>query len=598
MRSLPGTLAGAVSLVWRAGRWRFVLLSSLQLVTAVVLGAQVLIGREALQAVLDADRSGGDVRAAVLPLAALAAVTAVGSLSTPVLNLQQRLLGELVQRATYEQVLDVTGSVDLAAFESPEFFDRLQQVQANAVQRPLAVTYGLVQLLGGLTAAAGLVVALLSLEPLLVPLLLATGLPLALLARRDRRKEFAFALGRTEASRLRLYLRSVLLGRAEAAEVRAFGLQRPFRARYDALYDEHLADLRRLTGERLRLALLGGVAVTLLTCAAMLGLLLLVLHEDISLAEAGAAALAVRLLSGRIDIIHGALGGLFESALFLQEMQRFLATATATAPAAGRTGGRPAPAGFDRLTLDGVGFRYPGAASPALSGVDLEVRRGEVVVLVGENGSGKTTLAKVLAGLFAPTSGRVCWDGVDVGRYEPASVRRQVAVVFQDFVRYALPARTNIAPGGGDQPGAVAAAARRAGADGFLAGLPDGYDTVLSAEYAGGRELSGGQWQRVALARAFHRDAPLVVLDEPASALDPRAEHELLRTVRALLADRTVLFVSHRFATARAADRIVVLAGGRVVEQGDHDTLMAAGGTYAELFALQAAGYLDQGAPR
>lgn len=581
-------------LVWRAGRWRFVLMSALQLSTAVVLGAQVLIGREAFQAVLDADRAGGDVRSAVLPLVALAAVSAVSSLSTPTLNLQQRLLGELVQRVTYDQILDVTEAVDLEAFESPSFFDRLQRVQTNAVQRPLLVTYGLVQLLGGLTAAAGLIVALLSLEPLLVPLLLATGLPLFLVSRRDSRVEFAFALRDTQASRMRLYLRSVLLGRAEAKEVRAFALQRSFRARYDALYDEHLTGLRRMIRERLRLAVLAGAVVTALTTATLLGLLLLVLRGRISLAEAGAAALAVRLLAARIDLAYGALGTLFQSALFLQDMQRF----RALAPTAAGRGGNDAPAGFALLSLSGVGFRYPGAGGPALAGIDLELRRGEVVVLVGENGSGKTTLAKVLAGLFAPTSGSVSWDGVDVARYDPASVRRQVAVIFQDFVRYALPVRGNIALGRDEESDAVLASARRAGAHDFLARLPAGYDTVLSKEYAGGRDLSEGQWQRVALARAFHRDAPLVVLDEPASALDPRAEHELLRTVRTLLAGRTVLFVSHRFATARSADRIVVLAGGRIVEQGDHDSLMTAGGTYAELFALQAAGYLDRGAPR
>jgi ATP-binding cassette subfamily B protein len=457
----------------------------------------------------------------------------------------------------------------------------------------MVVTYGLVQLLGGLTAAAGVVVALLAIEPLLVPLLLAAGLPLFVVSRRDSRVEFDFALRSTQASRMRLYLRSVLLGRTEAKEVRAFALQRPFRARYDALCDEHLADLRRMIGRRLRLAVLAGAVVTALTTATLLGLLLLVLHGRISLAEAGAAALAVRLLAGRIDLAYGAVGSLFESALFLQDMRKF----QTLVPSASKRAGDEAPAGFELLRVSGVGFRYPGATVPALSGIDLEVRRGELIVLVGENGSGKTTLAKLLAGLFAPTAGSVSWDGVDLARFDPASVRRRVTVIFQDFVRYALPARSNIALGRDEEPATVVDSARRAGAHGFLSRLPAGYETVLSKEYAGGRDLSEGQWQRVALARAFHRDAPLVVLDEPASALDPRAEHELLATVRTLLAGRTVLFVSHRFATARSADRIVVLAGGRIVEQGDHDTLMGACGTYAELFALQAAGYLDRRAP-
>jgi ATP-binding cassette subfamily B protein len=250
---------------------------------------------------------------------------------------------------------------------------------------------------------------------------------------------------------------------------------------------------------------------------------------------------------------------------------------------------------FASLDLDHVRFTYPGRPEPALDGVDIHLEAGEVVALVGENGSGKTTLAKIMAGLYPPDSGTVEWNGTDVSTFDQNRLRSQIAVIFQDFVRYAFTAEENIGLGRADEPvdiEKIRAAAREAGADDFLAALPDGYQTPLSRLFDGGHEISGGQWQRVAIARAYYRQAPLVILDEPSSALDPRSEHDLFTSLRATLQGRTALFVSHRFSTVRSADRIYVLDAGKVVEHGTHDELMARQGLYAELFSLQADAYL------
>jgi ATP-binding cassette, subfamily B, bacterial len=274
------------------------------------------------------------------------------------------------------------------------------------------------------------------------------------------------------------------------------------------------------------------------------------------------------------------------------------------APASGDLAGSlPATGRPDReIRFEQVRFRYPGADRDVFDGLDLVIPAGSSTALVGINGAGKTTLVKLLARLHDPTGGRIRVDGVDLARLHPAGWQRQVAVVFQDFTHYPLSARENVGLGApehvADADGLDAMAAR-AGASGTLASLPAGWDTVLSRSYAGGVDLSGGQWQRIALARALfavRHGARVLVLDEPTAWLDARGEADFFDRFLEITAGTTTLIISHRFSTVRRADRICVLEGGRVLEQGDHDSLLAAGNRYAELFTLQAARF-DEAAP-
>jgi ATP-binding cassette, subfamily B, bacterial len=312
-----------------------------------------------------------------------------------------------------------------------------------------------------------------------------------------------------------------------------------------------------------------------------------------SLAAAGAAVFGLYQLGGRLRGLYMSATSLYEATLFIRDYSSFLELEPESDDGAAE---RKAPRGFSRLVAEDVSFTYPEAQQPAVDRVSIEIGAGEVIALVGENGSGKTTLAKMLAGLYRPQTGRILWDDVDLANVDPDELRDSIAVIFQDFERYLLPARENVGLGRNeriDDLEAIRASAERADADRFLADLPEGYETMLGREFAGGYDLSIGQWQRVALARAFFRDAPFVILDEPTAALDARAESQLFDRMRELLEGRSVVLISHRFSSVRSADRIYVMHDGRVVEQGPHDQLMAAGGLYAELFTLQARAYLD-----
>lgn len=575
----------------------FLVVAGLNLFAALALGVQVLASRHLLAAVLHT-QSRHAVSAALPSLLLFAGITTLSLLATQVGGQLQRLQADAAVRSIWLRVMAITTSVDLITFDDPAFHDQLQRIELNALSRPLTVVQGLVGLLGGVTGIAGLAAVLGSIQPYLIPLLLVGAVPLFLVNRRNSATEFSFSMRAIGLLRRREYVRELLTERETAKEIRAYGLSGTLLPRYESMYEEYLGWLRAHVYHRSWLIALGQGLLGLVTAGTLVVLLIGVQH-GLGLAGAGAAALAIPLLATRLGTLATGIGQLFESGLFLADVTEFVSrwptgSKAAESPAAESPAGETLQA-FETLEVDRVSFTYPGARSPALRKVSLTVNAGEVVALVGENGSGKTTLAKLLADLYQPASGRILWDGRDMAELDQRAVRDQIAVVFQDFEHYATSAYDNVAFGRAsryDDSTRVRRAARVAGIDSHLAKLADGYETPLSTTF-GGTDLSGGQWQRIALARAFFRDAAFVVLDEPTAALDARAEHELFSRVRTLLAGRTVLLVTHRFATVREADRIVVLRTGRVVETGTHTELLATGGLYSELFRMQSAAFVD-----
>ncbi len=595
LRRLPRLTGEALALVWASGPRELLVSVGLKVTGGLGLAVVLLLGRGVLAGVLTADQTGTSASTAgVLPrLVALTAIVATLGFVAALGRETSTLLGTRTQRHAQGRIIDVACAVELEAYETPAFHDRLLRASLGGQARPMQLVDGLLGLLGATIGILGVTGALLALQPWLVPLVLLAAVPLLASAVKAGEVLFGFHRRTTPAERQRAYLYSLLTSKDPAKEVRAFSLAGFLRDRYERLYDRHLTELRATTHQRLRLLLGGTLGMAATLTATIATLLWLALDRRLPLAEAGTAAGAVLLLGERLMSSVSSAGMLYESARFLEDFTSFIALEPAIK--ARRPAGNP-PNGFTRLRAENLSFTYPSADRPALQDVSLEIGAGEIVALVGPNGSGKTTLAKLLCRLYLPQHGHILWDGTETAAVDPERLRDQVAVIFQDFQHYALPARDNIGLGRHQRIAdleAITAAADHAGAHAFLAALPAGYATVLGPEFSGGNDLSIGQWQRIALARSFFRNAPFIILDEPTAALDAHAEHDLFQAIRTLCHGRSVLLISHRFSSVRTADRIYVLQDGHVLEHGRHDQLMAAAGLYADLFTLQAAAYLD-----
>ncbi|HEU4426245.1 MAG TPA: ABC transporter ATP-binding protein [Pilimelia sp.] len=589
-RRLPALVRQSLGLAWEANRRDTVVAVAANLVGGVLTAFGLLATRDVAAALLAEGPTPERVRAAVPALTVVGAAMAIRSGLATAAGWAQSRLGPQVNTATQRRLYDLTTRVELAAFDDAGFADDMERARGRGAESAAALVSNVIDLTTGLVGVTATAVTLLVIHPVLLPVIVAASLPIGWAAVRAARQQYlSFSQRITRRRRLWL-LENLMANRKTAMEVRTNTMGGFLTDRYQhAVAVETRAELdvvRMQTTTRLIGGALGGIA----TAGVYVILGVLIINGGIPLASAAAAVLALQTAQGSLRLVVMATNRLYEDGLYFVDYTSFCERAAGRIPASRGA----APDGFTEISVHDVGLTYPGSDRPAVDGVSLTIRRGQTIALVGENGSGKTSLATLVAGLHKPSAGQVSWDGVDLADADPEQIRRHVAVITQEYWHWPFTARQNITIGrhtrqDGDQP--VVEAARVAGVHDMILDLRRGYDTLLDRMFAGGQELSGGQWQRLSGARAFYRDAPLLICDEPSAALDARAEHALFQQLRHHARAKAVVLITHRLANVRHADHIYVLHRGRVVEHGTHDSLIAAGGHYAELFALQAAGY-------
>ena len=508
------------------------------------------------------------------------------------ISLSDALLGDLYANHSSVELMHKAASLDLSMFEDSEFYDKLERARRQTTGRVVLMSMVLSQLQDLITIfflGAGLV----AFEPWLILILFIAVLPSFISEAYFSRSSYSLVRSWTPQRRELDYLRYIGASVETAKEIKVFGLDPFISGKFSSIANEYYAANKKLAIRRT----IWGTLLQTGSVLAYYGAYILIIIRTV----AGALSVGdLTFLSGSFNRLQTQLQNLLstftritESALYLQDYFDFLAiepqirdTPDAIEP----------PATIEKgIRFENVGFQYPGTDIWAVRNINFFLQAGEKLALVGENGAGKTTLVKLLARMYDPSEGTISLDGTNIRRFKIDAYRNMIGVIFQDFVRFSMTASDNVAVGQIEKSGVqeqITAASEKSLADPVIRKLPGGYQQMLGKRFAEGIDLSGGEWQKVALARAYMRDAQIVILDEPTAALDARAEYEVFKRFSELTSGKTAVIISHRFSTVRMADRILVLKNGQMIEIGTHEELLAKNGLYAELFHLQAQGYV------
>jgi ATP-binding cassette, subfamily B, bacterial len=585
----------AVRFVWRTNRWATVGLGLLTLCGALLPASQAWVGKlivDGVVASIQTDQDAEQVRKVFIYL-----LLELGLfLLSAAFNHGRRLIQQLIQLQLANRIrAEIIGkalTLDLAYFEDSDFYDRLQNARREGGYKPVELINDTFLIVQNSITLISFALLMLRFSPWLVVVLLATGIPSFIAETRYSERGFRLLTRRAPETRQVNYLSRLLTEDTAVKEIKLFNLGRTLLNRYTTLFDKFFEEDKSLALRRATAGFGLGLIATLGFYGSYAWIVWYTVQGKISLGDMTLYLAIFRQGQSTFQSILSAVGNIYENNLFMANFFEFLCLE----PLMKITGQKrklslPLRGGIE---FRDVGFRYADSQEWALRGVNLIIRRGEKIALVGHNGAGKTTLIKLLSRLYDPSEGSILIDGIDIRDLDPLELQQTIGVIFQDFVRYHLPVRENIGFGqidAMDDDERIAAAARKSGAHAVAEELPEGYETMLGRWFHDGHELSLGQWQKVALARAFMRDAEILVLDEPTASVDARTEYEIFQNFKALTEGKMAILISHRFSTVRMADRIAVIQDGRIAELGTHDELLRRAGTYAELFSMQAEGY-------
>ena len=588
LRHVPPVL----KIVWRSGPLVVTMGLVLRLFASLLPIALLWIAKLIIDSIVHAVASHQPVgRGFWWLVAAEFGLAVLGSFVGRTIDYFDALLADKYTRHVSIEVMKHAAALDLATYEDPVFYDRLERARVQATDR-----LGMIQSIGRLVqqviTAVSLSVSIIVFSPWLLLLLILGVIPAFLGESHFAFLGYATNFRQTPIRRQLDYLR-VLGGSREAAkELKLFGLKEFLIERFtrlsDQIYRENIGLARR--------RLIAGAFLSMIGTAGYYSAYVFIvwrtIHGVLTIGELTFLSGAIVQASGNIQQIFSTLASIADQALFLTDLLAFFEMRpTIFSKPNALPAPRPIVRGFE---FRNVSFRYPGSSRLVLSGLNFQLRPGERVALVGENGQGKTTIVKLMTRLYDPLEGQILLDGIDLREYSLEDLYREIGVIFQDFMRYEMTARENIAVGQIEtlarlEP--LQEAARKSMAAPVIERLHFRYEQVLGRRFEGGVDLSGGEWQKVALARAYLRNAQILILDEPTAALDARSEFEVFRRFSELTTGKTALFISHRFSTVRMADRVVVLENGKIMEDGSHEELANLGGRYAEMFELQAIHY-------
>lgn len=584
-------------LVWETRPWILFVMLAIAVFEGIMPIVGALISKDLLNAIVDGVTNKAEngfnaiMYLLILQFAYIFATRLVSSVS----NMINRIASELVTNHIKLKICTKAKDVDLKSFDMPEFYERLENANREAGGRPLQILSSTLSMMSTVISMVSFIVLLWAVAPIAPFIIAVTAIPSAVVNFKYRRKNVMYMRWHSKERRQMTYYSDVLVNKDMVKEVRLFGLTETFLDKYKKVFAKYFGGMKKLIYKENALNMCVTVFNVAVNCGMFVWIAYMVMQGDMTVGDYSLYTGALNTISSGIVSLISTTASIYEGTLFIDNMILFMNEKKTITPLLAE------PAHIKKHTeheirLENVSFRYPGMTHDVLHDINLTIRSGESIVLVGLNGAGKTTLIKLLTRLYDPTGGVILLDGRDIREYDVRELYSLFGIIFQDFGKYAVSVEENIAFGDVSKPideANIKRAAHSSNADVFIEKLDKQYDTPLMRYFeTEGKELSIGQWQKIAVARAFYGDSDILILDEPTASLDAMAEQEIFNQFEELRKGKLTVFVSHRLSSAVNASQIVVISNGTIIEKGNHNELIKRGGVYHDLFYTQAERYI------